>query len=263
MKTLALFCTIVASALSAPLSSETDSSRYNYAIDVAQTVSAQTFKCIFDQGYKTAFVRVYKPDGTGSVDQAGVQNVFNAHNGRLGTEVYVTPSVQSNKQASQQFNEVQSALQQAGIGFRTVWLQVTSPINWGSNQQFNIQFISEFFQAAQAAGVNVGVYTNWYDWSQITGSWSGWSTQQAVQLWYWSAYGVGPSVESPSNFNDFRAFGGWTQGAMKQFGLQSNVCGVTFNRNAYSVSSYAAESRSEAAVEKKAGEKVVVGTLFG
>ncbi|KAK0395490.1 hypothetical protein QR680_001303 [Steinernema hermaphroditum] len=269
MKSIFCLVAVVAFALAAPVEqnvvSEDESQElaaFNYAADLFDAASTNAFSCLRQSGYATAFLRVYKPDGSGQVDQNGITNVRNAYNANMGVEVYHTPAPQANKPGGNQFDETYTALRNAGINVRTIWLQVTSPVNWGSNQQFNINFISQFLSRAKNYNVNIGIYTNWYDWSQITGSWSGWTSSQLVSLWYWNAYGVGPQAESPADFQDFRSFGGWTQASVKQFGLQSNVCGVNFNRNVYPSGTYAANKARSVAVVASTGNEITVGNLF-
>lgn len=40
-----------------------------------------------------------------------------------------------------------------------------------------------FISTATANGKKVGIYTNWYDWSQITGSTA--AVSNSYSLWYW------------------------------------------------------------------------------
>uniref|UniRef100_A0A158P9R9 Mannosyltransferase n=1 Tax=Angiostrongylus cantonensis TaxID=6313 RepID=A0A158P9R9_ANGCA len=76
-------------------------------------------------------------------------------------------------------------------------------------------------------GVSVGIYTNFYDWQQITNNWTGATN---CPLWYWKVLGPGPSGETSSNFYDFHPFSLWTSPIAKQFGQLELVCGSTVNR---------------------------------
>lgn len=64
----------------------------------------------------------------------------------------------------------------------------------------------------------------------MTGNYNGFSSSP---LWYYNAFGQGPSGESPANFDDFRPFGGWTSPNVKQFALNEGLCGLTLNRDVY------------------------------
>jgi hypothetical protein len=202
---------------------------YNFAADLAVSASLSTLQCIYKQGYNSVLVQVYGPANGGSVNNAGCQSVINAHSTNLGTEVYVTPST-TGKSGSQQFDEALNAMKASGINIRSMWLQVTSPINWPNNIQTNVNLIQSFISRAAAYGVTAGIYTNWYDWQQITGAYTGF---QSARLWYWSAYGQGPTAESQASFDDFRPFGGWSSPAIKQFALNEALCGLTVNRDVY------------------------------
>lgn len=206
---------------------------YNFAVDIASGSSLQNLQCIYQQGYKTIFAQIYTPNNGGQVNQQGCQAVINAYTANLGTEVYVTPSTTSSKTGAQQFDEAYNGMKNSGINIHSMWLQVTSPINWPNNLQSNVNFIQSFINRAIQYGVNPGIYTNWYDWQQITGSYVGFANQ--ARLWYWNAYGQGPNAEGDANFNDFRTFGGWTQPNVKQFALNEGLCSLTLNRDVYPV----------------------------
>ncbi|CAB3404608.1 unnamed protein product [Caenorhabditis bovis] len=75
------------------------------------------------------------------------------------------------------------------------------------------------------------MYTNLYEWSQITGGWNGLGND--VLLWYWNVYGPGVTGETPANFNDFRPFGNWRAATVKQFAQTETVCQMTVNRDIY------------------------------
>ncbi|PIO62254.1 hypothetical protein TELCIR_16198 [Teladorsagia circumcincta] len=76
-------------------------------------------------------------------------------------------------------------------------------------------------------GVAIGIYSNWYDWKQITNNWTGAS---GSLLWYWNVLGAGVLGESGADFSDFHPFATWSSAAVKQFGQQVQVCGVNVNR---------------------------------
>ncbi|KAK6055515.1 hypothetical protein COOONC_06979 [Cooperia oncophora] len=46
--------------------------------------------------------------------------------------------------------------------------QVTSPNNWLKSTRTNINFLADILCRASQYGLTVGIYTNFYDWSQIT-----------------------------------------------------------------------------------------------
>jgi hypothetical protein len=202
---------------------------YSFAIDISTYASASAFSCIYKQGYNTVFIQGYSPVNGGSVNTNLIQNLNNAGASSLGNEVYVTPST-TGKTGLAQFDAVFNYLKSSGINVRSIWLQVTSPINWSNNVQTNVNLITSFVSRANQNGVSAGIYTNWYDWQQITGSYTGFSS---LRLWYWNAYGQGPNAETQASFDDFRPFGGWSRPAVKQFALNEALCGLTVNREVY------------------------------
>ncbi|VDK60732.1 unnamed protein product [Cylicostephanus goldi] len=170
----------------------------------------------------------------------------------LGTEVYMTPQPNSVKTGSQQFDEMYGGLKNANINVRSVW--VTSPVNWFSSSTSNINFLNSILSRANQYGLSIGIYTSIYDWNQITGG----ATINNAMLWYWNTYGSGVSNESPPNYNDFRAFGGWSTPSVKQFAQVESVCGVTVNRDVYTVN--AAQKIAGMAKYEKS-EQIIVGSL--
>ncbi|EYB83052.1 hypothetical protein Y032_0344g3083 [Ancylostoma ceylanicum] len=147
----------------------------------------------------------------------------------------MTPSLTSTKTGAQQFLEMYEGLR-TNFNVRTIWLQVTAPVKWEPSISKNIQFIDSIIQAARANGLVVGIYTNAYDWRQITNEWIG---ANNTLLWYWNVFGSGAMAESPSDFKDYRAFGPWQSPSCKQFGQQESVCGQTLNRDIIVANPYA------------------------
>uniref|UniRef100_A0A914Z657 Lysozyme n=1 Tax=Panagrolaimus superbus TaxID=310955 RepID=A0A914Z657_9BILA len=201
---------------------------YNFAVDITAYGSASTFQCLYQQGYNAVFIQAYSPASGGSINPNLIQNLNNAAASRLGNEIYVTPA--TGKSGSTQFDTVFNKLKNSGINVRSIWLQVTSPINWSNNVQTNANLIQSFVSRANSNGISAGIYTNWYDWQQITGAYTGF---QSSRLWYWNALGQGPNAESAATFDDYRPFGGWNSPAVKQFALNEALCGLTLNRDVY------------------------------
>uniref|UniRef100_A0A1I7YJX3 1,4-beta-N-acetylmuramidase n=1 Tax=Steinernema glaseri TaxID=37863 RepID=A0A1I7YJX3_9BILA len=207
--------------------------KFGYAIDLANFTSASSYSCLRQKGYNYAFVGMYHPKGDGSVLPRAAQNIRNAVAGGFLVQPYFYPQPQGRKTGLQQLDEVIQTLATNNLLVNNLqmWLKVTDPIKWANNPQGNIKFIAEILQAAYRFNINMGIYTNWYDWQQITGNWR----LEGHKLWYWNVYGEGVKAESPANFNDFRAFAGFTSadGAMKQFGIGLYNCQAQFNRNLY------------------------------
>jgi len=205
---------------------------FGYAIDTIASVSQANFNCIKSYGYNLAFLRIYGPDYNGQGDATGANNIYYATNAGLAYEVFVTPSTSGQKSGYTQFTEALSYAKTQGLKLNRVWLQVTSPINWGGNSYTNVGFINNFISAASSNGIQVGIYTNWYDWSQITGSASSISPAPYA-LWYWSVNGVGKNGETATNAQDFVPFGPFNSAYIKQFGVGENFCSTNVNVNIY------------------------------
>jgi len=207
---------------------------YGYGVDIfsGDFVSKKAFQCMRNNGYGAASIRIYSPAGSGSIDRNGKDNIMNAIAANLGVETFVQPNPLSSKSGATQFSESQNYYSGQGITISRIWLVVSDPMKWSSNMQSNINFINSFISQARQGRVEVGIYTNWYDWLLITG---GYSVQRSgnVLLWYWHTLGQGISAETDPNFSDFRSFSGWQTPAIKQFGIVEAVCGVNVNRDAF------------------------------
>uniref|UniRef100_A0A8R1HKB6 Lysozyme n=1 Tax=Caenorhabditis japonica TaxID=281687 RepID=A0A8R1HKB6_CAEJA len=208
---------------------------YAFAIDLSVPVSTSQLQCIKQAGYSVAFVRAYNPAGQGSFDANACTTIQNAYYAGLGTEVYMTPQPASAKQGYQQLDEIYQGFTARGITIRAIWIQVTSPTNWPSNANTNVNFINSILSRARQYGMTVGIYTSYYDWNQITNGWS--SVGSDVLLWYWNVLGGGVNGETPATFTDFRPFGCWSVPSVKQFAQVEQVCQITVNRDVYAAGS--------------------------
>ncbi|ETN77194.1 hypothetical protein NECAME_03294 [Necator americanus] len=157
----------------------TGKSEYALAVDVRVSVPSSAFSCMKKYGYKTVFVRGYDPTGDGKFDSNAVDNIHNANKAGLGTEVFMTPQPRSDKKGSQQLVELYEGLKNGDIKVKTIWVQVTSPVNWFPDTKINIDFLNDILSAAAHYEVKIGLYTNGYDWSQITNN----AAADKIMLW--------------------------------------------------------------------------------
>jgi len=190
-----------------------------------------TFNCYKSNNVQTSFVRVYN---RGQVDANGPSNVRNAFNVNMGIEIYMTPQTQGGQQCAQQLDDTYNYLTNNGVTVRSIWLQVTQPITWPNSPQSNQNFISSCMQRAASRGLNFGVFTNNYDWQQITGGW--FPSNPNLNLWYWNYGGSGSIGQSAPNFNDFTPFAGFNNPLVKQYGQSMNLCSTTINYDVYKIS---------------------------
>ncbi|WKX95977.1 hypothetical protein Q1695_012438 [Nippostrongylus brasiliensis] len=224
-----------------------------YAVDLSVPVTVAGFQCIKNNYYSVAFIRAYAPTGSGIVDAYACANIQNANSAGVGTEVYMTPQPSSSKTGATQFDEMYNNLRNSNINVRSIWVQVTSPVNWYASSTTNINFLNSILSRASQYGLSVGIYTNSYEWSQITGG----ATITNAQLWYWNTNGAGVANESPANYNDFRSFGGWSSPSVKQFAQVESVCGLTVNRDIYTSST----SLVAGMARREKGDQITVGGL--
>ncbi|GMS94688.1 hypothetical protein PENTCL1PPCAC_16863, partial [Pristionchus entomophagus] len=240
----------------------TSAQQFAYAVDINQAGTPSSFDCL-RQWARTIFVRAYKPDESGGIDFTALPNIKNAFNAGIGIEIFITPNPVSSKSAITQVDEAVNSLINGGVSIKSLWIMVTSPINWGKNQAANFNFVNYAVQRIRARGIRPGVYTSIYDWAQIT-NWARLPGND-VMLWYWNVYAPGGGGESPPNFSDFRPFGNWNSANVKQFGQAENVCGFTLNRDVYPASSVAQKNITRSMIETNRIDveenDIVVGTI--
>ncbi|RCN34233.1 hypothetical protein ANCCAN_19922, partial [Ancylostoma caninum] len=201
-----------------------------------------------------AQLSAYSTAGQGQFDWHAPISIQNANAAGLKTEVYMRPQPRSTKTGAQQFDEMYGGLRNANINIKTIWIQVTSPTNWYSNTSYNLNFINGILTRASQYNLYIGIYTSGYDWNIITAG----GEAENIMLWYWYYYGDGPNNESPANFNDYIPFGGWATPSAKQFGHAESVCGVTANRDIYSLT---IPARSAGMDEHEKSGQTVIGSL--
>uniref|UniRef100_A0A0K0F4J8 GH26 domain-containing protein n=1 Tax=Strongyloides venezuelensis TaxID=75913 RepID=A0A0K0F4J8_STRVS len=195
----------------------------------------------------------------GSVDIYGTKNIITAYEAGLSTEVYINPAPQSNKLGDTQFDEAYKQLTNAHIHVRSIWLKVTKPLLWHQNVSYNVNFIRDMLNRAQSYNVNFGIYTNWYDWDQITGSTTVFQ-QDNLPLWYWNAQGFGPNAESLYHFGDFTQFGSWSWQIpkAKSFGLVEWSCSAVISKILYTLPFYDSEFlRNKNLTQPLAGSAII------
>ncbi|CAB3404609.1 unnamed protein product [Caenorhabditis bovis] len=208
---------------------------WKYGIDVSMPTTRQQMLNIKEAAYTAVFVRAYNPMGQGGFDANSCDTLQYAYHAGLSIEIYMTPQPASSKAGYQQVDELYNGLINCGITPRLLWIQVTSPINWPVNASQNVNFLNNIISRAKQYGMGVGVYTNRFEWGQITAGWS--SIGSDVLLWYWNVYGPGVTGETPANFDDFRPFGCWRSATIKQFAQSEILFGLTVNRDVFYTSS--------------------------
>jgi len=202
---------------------------YGHALDIEQQVRESDFKCLRDYGFTVAFLRFYTNEDDGSGDKVGIQNIKAARNSGLAFEGYVTPALNNRKSGTKQCHEAITIARENGFLFTRIWVQITSPANWNSDQSLNREFIKDFVVEALVNNVDVGFYTNWYDFEQILGA----NAELHGPLWYWHMNGHGSNASTFPTFDDYIPFGKFDQPWVKQYSLQVEICGLKINRNIF------------------------------
>ncbi|CAD5232896.1 unnamed protein product [Bursaphelenchus xylophilus] len=230
MFTLTSLCCLLALAAAAPAEKEVEAAdTLTYGVDFVDEIDSRHVTCFRNLNYNLVLVRIYN----GGVDEVGFRNLDTVYK-TLTVQLVVVPELNGAKTATYQVNEILDAAKAKGWDIKGIWLQITSPLSWDKSTARNVYFIQEFVREANAKGVKINYYTNWYDYKVITGN----SRLIATgSLWYWNVLGSGEGAQTPSNFNDFRAFGPFRSALFKQYGQDKYVCGTYVNQDVYVTSS--------------------------
>ncbi|CAD5230234.1 unnamed protein product [Bursaphelenchus xylophilus] len=232
MSKILILTALIAAATALPLNSAPTA----LGIDSTHKLTDRIASCLKKGGVSAAFFQI--SDRVGN-DLTGVENAKIANNAGLKIEFFVTPKIFGGY-AAQQLYDVADFAQRHGINLTRVWLKATSPVNWENFQGNNVNFIKDFVLAASVRKIKVGLFTNWYDYKEITGNSPLFANHD---LWYWHALGAGASAETSKDFSDFRTFGpfrGWP--LAKQYGIEESVCNYQTNVNVFAASSLASNS---------------------
>ena len=191
-------------------------------VDVSSPVSSSQWRCLVNSGYGAAVVRAFRSSNV--VDENAPLTMKDALAGGIPhdhLDIYVFPSPHSGDAQSQIDRTI--AFLKGKVNFTNMWLDIEDTAShsyWGTDSASSKAFMSELYKAAvsRLGASRVGIYSSTYMWSLIFKD-NNWNCCTASRLWY-ADYGGGP------NFNDYRAFGGWSHPAAKQYQGDAHVCGV-------------------------------------
>jgi len=111
--------------------------------------------------------------------------------------------------------------------FGQVWLDLevcdSDPTCW-SDSNTNLDYITAMSTAVTNAGANFGIYSTAWEWSQLFDNNP--TNFASSALWY-------ANPDGNESFDDFAAFGGWTQPVMKQYNWQGAYCNISYDADWY------------------------------
>jgi len=192
--------------------------------------------CLKQAGYNYAVVRIFQE--TGSVDPNGVASVKAAQAAGLATDVYMYPAGTKSTTGKTQAQAVLNALKSVSNVGR-VWVDIEGVgKSWTSTSSSNVQLFKDIVSTLAAGGVQIGVYTQGWQWNSIMGSSTAGS---AYPVWY-AEYGAGPGhytttdgtcqySGSAQSLASFQPFGGWTKAYAKQYNGNCSKCGCSIDAN--------------------------------
>mmetsp|Transcript_4047 Transcript_4047/g.7797 ORF Transcript_4047/g.7797 Transcript_4047/m.7797 type:complete len:256 (-) Transcript_4047:212-979(-) len=196
-------------------------------VDVSQAISVSEWNCLMSPGgqgpVKFAIPRVYQ--SFGRVDEGGVGSIKAAHSaGVPNVDGYIFPCVGCGNPGGQVADTV-AAISGAGTHVGMLWYDIEN-YKWSSSKTSNQAFIKTLVDKGLSLGVKAGVYTNYYNWQSIVGLDYDYPSSKGLPVWY-AHYDKSPS------FSDFKAFGGWSKPAIKQYIGDATSCSVGVDYNFY------------------------------
>ncbi|KAK6765992.1 hypothetical protein RB195_025730 [Necator americanus] len=192
--------------------------------DAIGAISTSQFECMKTHGYSFFIGRVFRSNG--AVDSQGIQNIKNAKAAGIShVDGYIFPCTSSScASAATQISETSKALKSAGATVGMLWLDIET-YQWPSDHTKNREFIEAMGKELTSLGYKWGVYSNYNNWESITGlDYTGMSSKS---LW-WATY------NGQANFNNFKAFGGWSKPNIHQYnGDVTGPCSFSIDTNYY------------------------------
>jgi len=186
-------------------------------VDVSSPISRAAWDCLkSSQGVSFGVVRTY--ESVGRVDPNARTTIANAIAANISVvDAYLFPCVSCGNPAGQ-VDATVAALKD--LKTDTLWFDIEI-YRWGS-QTTNRNFITGLIDRGKTLNVKMGIYTNLNNWASIVGA--SWNGASSLPLWY-------AHYDNSPNFGDFRAFGGWTKPAIKQYRGNLATCNVGVDLN--------------------------------
>ena len=196
-------------------------------------ISTTDFQCLKQSGYDFIIARAWHSYGAFDTDSiTNLQNAQSAGYTSSATEVYMFPCASSATSAKEQMQSMIDSLSNGGVEYGAIWLDIEenpdSDCSWTNNDiDTNCDIIIALGNTTAENGINIGVYSSYYEWGNVfSGDYTACSqpAKYGWKVWY-------ADYDDEQNFDDFKAFGGWTSPIAKQYEGDASVCGVDVDLN--------------------------------
>ncbi|KAI6186942.1 hypothetical protein M3Y98_00188100 [Aphelenchoides besseyi] len=209
---------LISSAISAPLNQKNCGNCYYRAFDSALDVGS-ALPCLASKGFATGLFPIYSK---GNVNVAAA----NSYRYAPYSNIYAEALVQlSSNATSDQFGAFWSSCSSFiwSSPLHSIWLDLSSAANWGTDTKNNGEIINDFLQKAQLQGLSIGVLTSKAENDKIVGQ----NFQYPIytRVWYQSA--------GEADFNDYQQIGSIVYPSVKQYQQNQSICGVDVNYSSY------------------------------
>jgi len=165
--------------------------------------------------YTDICLRVYQ--STGKIEPNFAKNVAHLKGLNVNLSAYVMPAITVD--AATQVADVLAAIK--GLKLKMLWVCVEG--TWTSDRTQNHEILNKFITGFKAAGITPGIQTDDINWQRIMGRDRG--DYATYKLWF--------IRQDKRPDGGFRPFGGWRNPAAKQYEGAAELCGDTYNRDAY------------------------------
>jgi len=141
--------------------------------------------------------------------------------------VWMCPNCEGNTPPE---NLISQLVKQVGLSnFGTLWLDLEicddDPTCW-VNSTTNLNYVVSMFNAANATGAKVGIYSTAWEWEHLFGSSSSPTNFHNLPLWY-------ANPDDVQSFSDFVPFAGWNTPTIKQYDWNGDDCNVSYDADWY------------------------------
>jgi GH25 family lysozyme M1 (1,4-beta-N-acetylmuramidase) len=172
-------------------------------------ISLNDWNCLINNGFSFAIIEVWNGGYGYNINISNcVDDAWNA--GMKHVDVYAFICLNCGYTASNAVSTIVTNLRNSNVNFGMLWFDVEQCSGcWSTNYSSNVLFLQEAVSEAQKLGINIGIYSSKYEWSETVGNDDSFSN---FPLWY-AHYDDEPSFDDTSYYE----FGGWTKPAMKQY----------------------------------------------
>jgi len=205
-----------------------------------ESMASSDWSCLHKEGFSFAIIQAW--DGGYKLNSklaTCINDALKAGFSHVDVYVFMCPNCNGNSPTGT-IQSVVDALK--GVKYGELWFDIEQCSGcWSTNLGSNCNWIGQAVKEAESLKVNIGFYSNHYEWGVTVGS--GCTSFSKYPIWY-------ADYDDQQNFNDWEAFGGWTKPEMKQYEGGIIKCNLNIDLDWYPSSIEGSLSNSTLVMEK-------------